>query len=197
MVVNEKTVSIMKLKDTLILNTDAMPMGYVPLSMLSWEDSIKLMFQDRVSVVAEYDNWEVHSPSVTIKVPAIMMLQDYVNAARGLKLSSANIKLRDDYECQYCGSDCSHNHSLLTMDHVVPRAKGGKSTWTNLVAACMPCNLKKAHYDKMKPKRAPIKPTYFALAAKAQKFPIDVPHESWIDYIGWDRSLVRIVGKRR
>ncbi len=187
----------MRLKDTLILNADAMPMGYVPLSMLSWEDSIKLMFQDRVDVIAEYEDWEVHSPSVTLKVPAVMMLQDYVNAARGLKMSSANIKLRDNYECQYCGLDCKDNHSLLTMDHVVPRVKGGKSTWTNLVAACMPCNLEKAHYDKMKPKHQPQKPSYFQLAGKAQQFPIVVPHKSWIDYVGWQPDLIKVVTRKR
>lgn len=183
------------MSDTLILNADAMPMGYVPLSTLKWEDSVKLMFLDRVAVIAEYENWEVHSPTTTIKVPAVMMMQDYVNVARGLKFSSKNVKLRDDYVCQYCGGDFQHDHNALTMDHVIPRAKGGKSNWSNMVAACMPCNLKKAHYDKMKPKHAPVKPSYFSLVGKAQKYPVTVPHASWVDYIGWDPSLVSVAGK--
>lgn len=183
--------------DTLILNADAMPMGYVPLSHLKWEDAIKLSYQERVDIIAEYEDWEVHSPSTSMMVPSVMMMHEYKNVARTLKFSSKNIKLRDSYKCQYCGGDFSHDHSLLTMDHVVPRASGGKSTWTNMVAACMPCNLKKAHYDKMKPKSTPIKPTYFQMVDRARQYPIVVPHESWIDYIGWDPSLVTINKRKR
>lgn len=180
---------------TLILNADAQPMGFVPLSTLKWQDSIKLMYQERVDVIAEYENWVVSSPSVTLRVPAIMLMHEYKNVARGLKFSGKNIKLRDSYKCQYCGEDFSHDHSLLTQDHVIPRVNGGKSTWNNIVAACMPCNLKKAHYDKMKPKNPPVKPSYYQLVDKARQYPIVVPHASWIDYIGWDPKLVHVVSK--
>lgn len=183
--------------DTLILNADAQPMGYVPLSTLNWEESVKLMFLDRVEVVAEYAEWEVSSPSITLRVPSVMMMHDYVNMARGVKFSSKNVKLRDAYKCQYCGINCAHEHSLLTMDHVIPRARGGKSNWTNMVAACVPCNLKKAHYDKMKPARAPVKPTYYQLVDMARKYPIQIPHESWIDFLGWDKSLVTVNGRHK
>ena len=182
---------------TLILNADAQPMGFVPLSTLKWQDAIKLMYQERVDVIAEYEDWLVSSVSLTLHVPAIMLLHEYKSAPRTLKFSGKNIKLRDSYTCQYCGMDAQHDHSLLTQDHVVPRASGGKSTWTNIVAACMPCNLKKAHYDKMKPKNAPTKPSYYALVDKARQYPIVVPHKSWIDYIGWDASLVTVAGKHK
>lgn len=182
---------------TLILNADAQPMGYVPLSTLKWQDAIKLMYQERVDVIAEYDDWEVSSVSLTLKVPAIMLMHEYKNVARGLKFNGKNIKLRDSYKCQYCNGDFSHDHSLLTQDHVIPRASGGKTNWTNIVAACMPCNLKKAHYDKMKPKTMPIKPSYYALVDKARQYPIVVPHASWIDYIGWEPDLVTVTGKHK
>lgn len=185
------------MSNTLILNADAQPMGFVPLSTLKWQDAVKLMYQERVDVIAEYENWQVHSPSLTMGVPAIMLMHEYKNVTRALKFSSKNIKLRDDYKCQYCGIDHQDEHNLLTMDHVIPRASGGKSTWTNMVAACMPCNLKKAHYDKMKPVKAPIKPTYYQIVDKARKYPIIVPHASWIDYIGWDRDLVTVAPKYR
>jgi len=185
------------MSNTLILNADAQPMGYVPLSTLKWQDAIKLMYQERVDVIAEYEDWTVHSPSMALKVPAIMLMHEYKNVTRGLKFSGKNIKLRDSYKCQYCGIDHTHEPNLLTMDHVVPRANGGKSTWTNIVAACMPCNLKKAHYDKMKPVKAPVKPSYFQLVDRARNYPIVVPHASWIDYIGWDPSLVTVAGKHK
>lgn len=178
--------------DTLILNADAQPVSFVPLSTMSWKDAVKQMFQDRVSVIAEYDDWEVSSPSITIKVPAILMMHEYQNISKNVRYSSSMIKLRDEYKCQYCGDDCSHDHTLLTMDHVKPRKIGGKTSWDNIVAACFKCNNEKADTITSKPKIMPVKPSYFQLADKARKFPIQIGHESWLDYIGWDPNNVSI-----
>ena len=184
--------------DTLILNADGLPLSVVPLSTLSWQDSIKLMFLERVSVLAEYENWEVHSPSSTLKVPSVIMLQDYVKVGKGVKFSRSNVFLRDNYQCQYCGVDCKHDPKLLTLDHVVPRFNGGKTRWDNVVAACGPCNLEKAHFNKMKPMcGTPGKPSYYELVAKSQNLPIKVPHESWVEFTGWAPELVTIAPRRR
>lgn len=184
--------------DTLVLNRDGLPLGVVPLSTLHWQEAVKLMFVERVDIVAEYEDWLVHSPSTILKVPSVMILRDYVRLDRAVKFSRANVILRDEYRCQYCGKDFSHNHSALTMDHVTPRARGGKTNWTNIVAACWPCNLSKAHYETMKPLIPAWKPNYYQLVAKRKKFPIEVPHESWVSFLNWDdESNVLIRPNRR
>jgi len=184
--------------DTLILNADGLPLSVVPLSTLNWQASIKLMFLENASVLAEYEDWVVHSPSTELKVPAVLMLRDYKKVARGVKFSRNNVLLRDDFRCQYCNLDCRHDRGLLTLDHVVPRFHGGKTRWDNVVAACSKCNLEKAHFTVMKPRKgAPERPSYYELVAKSQQMPIEVPHASWGEFTGWDESLVTVKPKRR
>ena len=186
------------MSDTLILNADGLPLSVVPLSTLQWQQSIKLMFLENASILATYEDWSVHSPSTTVEVPAVLMLRDYVKVGRGVKFSRANVLLRDDFKCQYCGMDGKHNKGLLTLDHVVPRFHGGKTRWENVVAACSSCNLEKAHFMKMKPVCGePRRPSYYELVAKAQMLSIEVPHESWAQFTGWDPSLVTVKPKRR
>jgi 5-methylcytosine-specific restriction endonuclease McrA len=177
---------------TLILNADAQPVSVVPLSTASWQETVKLLFIDRANVIDEYKDWQVHSPSLTMNVPAIILLRDYVKVRRTVKFSKENIFLRDGYKCQYCDTDFRENPSDLTLDHVVPRFLGGRTTFMNVSAACMSCNLEKSCFMFLKPKNPPRRPTYWELAAKMKTMPITVPHESWIEFIGWDRSLVTV-----
>jgi len=186
------------MSDTLILNADGLPLSVVPLSTLPWQQSIKLMFLENAEVLATYEDWEVHSPSTTIEVPAVLLLREYVRVNRGVKFSRANVLLRDDYKCQYCSLDCKHDKSLLTLDHVVPRFHGGKTRWENVVAACSKCNLEKAHFMKMQPNcGTPKRPDYYQLVAKAQAQPIEVPHATWQQFTGWNPELVTIKPKKR
>jgi 5-methylcytosine-specific restriction endonuclease McrA len=72
-------------------------------------------------------------------MPSVIRLNRYVNAPyKGVNLTRQNIFKRDNFECQYCGKKRE-----LTIDHVIPRSKGGKDTWLNLVTACKKCNAKK------------------------------------------------------
>jgi 5-methylcytosine-specific restriction endonuclease McrA len=163
----------------------------VPLSTLSWQESIKQIFTDAADMLAEYEDWQVHSPSITMTVPSVIMLRQYVRVNRGVKFSRSNVLLRDSHECQYCGINHVNDRNLLTLDHVVPRFHGGKTRWDNVVAACSSCNLEKAHFMKMKPRYGmPKRPGYYELVAKAMKAPIVIPHESWKDFLGWDESLI-------
>lgn len=183
--------------DTLILNADAQPISIIPLSSENWHEAVKLMWVERAEVLHEYDDWEVHSPSLTLKVPSVILLRDYVKVARNIKYCRENILIRDDFTCQYCGLNCRECQEELTLDHVIPRYHGGKTSFTNITAACHSCNLEKAHYMKMKPKTVPKRPSYWELAAKVMGYPITVPHESWIDYIGWDPALVSVRQRKR
>lgn len=178
--------------DTLILNADGIPLSVVPLSTLNWQEAVKLMFMGRVEVLASYDDWSVHSPSVEFQVPAVVMLNEYIKVDRSVRFSRSNVLLRDEYKCQYCGGNFCDNQHELTLDHVVPRFNGGRTKWDNIVAACPKCNLEKSHYDHMKPNNAPRRPSYYELVQKRMKHSIIVPHQSWSDFLGWDSSLVQV-----
>lgn len=185
------------MSDTLVLNADGLPLSVVPLSTLTWQESIKLMFLDRIDILAEYSDWAVNSPSTSIAIPSVVLLRDYVKVSRGIKFSRHNVLLRDNFTCQYCEADFRQERHLLTLDHVVPRYHGGKTTWSNVVAACMSCNLEKAHFTNVKPKcGTPKKPSYYELVNKVKSMPITVPHQSWVDFLGWPPDLIRVKPKK-
>ena len=126
----------LKHRPALVLNADYRPLSYYPLSLWPWQEAIKAKWLDRVDIVAEYDDY-VHSPSMQIKIPSVVVLKDYVKPQKRVAFTRFNLFLRDEFRCQYCGA-----RGDLTFDHVVPRAAGGVTSWQNVVAACSPCNLK-------------------------------------------------------
>ena len=171
----------------LVLNADYRPLSYYPLSLWSWQDSIKAVFLDRVNIVSEYQV-AVHSPSFSMKLPSVVSLKTYVKPARNPAFTRFNVFLRDRFECQYCGIG-----EDLTFDHVIPKAHGGQTTWENVVAACSSCNLRKggkmpgaAH---MWPSQMPYQPSVAALHNNGRLFPPNYLHESWMDYLYWDTEL--------
>ena len=96
--------------------------------------------------------------------------------------------LRDQFECQYCGDPRD-----LTFDHIIPRSKGGRTTWENIVTACSPCNLTKGgrmpNQAKMHPRIRPHQPSVIELRENGRRFPPNYLHESWTDYLYWDSVL--------
>ncbi len=173
----------------LVLNADFRPLSYFPLSLWSWQDSLKAVFLDRVDVVAEYEN-TVRSPSFEMRLPSVIALKRYINHARAPAFTRFNVFLRDSFSCQYCGD---MNREILTFDHVTPRSKGGRTTWGNIVAACSPCNLKKGGRSpkdaRMQPFQKPYRPNMYELNEKGRAFPPNYLHESWHDYLYWDTEL--------
>jgi len=170
----------------LVLNADFRPMGYFPLSLLSWQDAVQAVFGERVSVVAEYDAW-VRSPSTQIRLPSVVALRTYQSAARRVAFTRFNVFLRDRFTCQYCGEVFAS--SALTFEHVVPRSRGGLPTWSNIVTACMPCNTRKGNALRMQPRRAPREPALKELLAARRVYPPGRLHESWVDYLYWNTQL--------
>ena len=122
----------------LVLNADFRPLSYYPLSIWCWQDAIKAVFLDRVNIISEYDTL-VRSPSFEMRLPSVVSLKSYVKPTRFPAFTRFNVFLRDRFTCQYCGE-----REDLTFDHVIPRARGGVTTWENVVAACSACNLRKA-----------------------------------------------------
>ena len=81
-------------------NADVGPLSYFPLSVWSWQDAVKAVFLDRVSVLSEYDT-EVHSPSLAMRLPSVIALKDYIPSARRPAFTRFNVFLRDAFSCQY------------------------------------------------------------------------------------------------
>ena len=171
----------------LVLNADYRPLSYYPLSVWCWQDTIKAVFLERVNIVSEYDR-VVHSPSLALRLPSVVSLKTYVKPARHPAFTRFNVFLRDRFTCQYCGE-----RDDLTFDHLVPRSKGGQTTWDNVVTACAPCNLKKggklSREANMLPEKRPLRPTVQQLHANGRMFPPNYLHQSWQDYLYWDAVL--------
>ena len=166
---------------TLMLNADGAPVSWLPLSIISWEESIKYMVLEKATVLDWYDDWIVHSANWETKVPSVMILRDYEKRKTAIRYSKHNVFLRDGYVCQYCGDDVSKKSA--TLDHVLPVSHGGKTTFENTVCACATCNANKGNDRKIVPKHKPFKPTYFQLVEKRKKQTWDVPHPAWKNYL--------------
>lgn len=134
----------------------------------------------------EWDEWaaeppeegdeHVGTPRGPVRVPRLLLLSAYNRVPRTtVRLSRRNVFMRDGYRCQYCSK--TPRVSDLNLDHVVPRCRGGRSTWENLVTSCRDCNLRKGRLSTeesgMFPMRAPVRPSWSAaaqLAASPRRF---------------------------
>jgi len=97
------------------------------------------------------------------------------------RFSKNNVYLRDMNTCQYCGNEFSKHD--LTLDHVLPISKGGKTNWTNIVTACKSCNVKKGSRTDVSPLRRPYRPDYYELVHKRKQLKFELRQESWKQYI--------------
>lgn len=166
---------------TLLLNADGLPVSYIPLSTLTWEEAIKYMVLDKADVLMFHDNWIVHSANWETPVPSVMMLREYMKPKTVVRFSRSNIYLRDNGKCQYCGTPVAGKHA--TLDHVQPVSKGGKTTWENCTTACGPCNSSKSDSTNIKPKIKPYKPDYYELISKRKKEDFNVRFKEWLQFI--------------
>ena len=174
----------------LVLNADFRPLSYYPLSLWSWQEAVKAVFLSRVNVVSEYEQ-VVRSPSVEIELPSVISLHDYVKIDRQPAFTRFNVFLRDAFTCQYCGDPFPSE--ALTFDHIVPRSRGGHTSWENVVTSCELCNLKKGNQSlevaNMRLYLLPLPPSNFQLQKNGRSFPPNFLHESWRDFLYWDVEL--------
>ncbi len=119
-----------------ILNGD-----YSYLNTVSWQKAIKLLYKGKATVL-KYTEKVIRAGQEVIKLPAVMKLIKLVRTIfrTHVPFSKRNVMIRDGFTCQYCGS-----FEDLTMDHVIPVSRGGKTTFENCVTACKPCNMKKTN----------------------------------------------------
>ena len=163
---------------------------YEPLKIINWKRAITLLFLEKVEVVEEYSR-EIHSVSFTIKLPSVVRLLMMVKKPKTpVKFSRQNIYARDKYKCQYCGRQFPTEE--LTYDHIIPKSRGGKTKWENIVTCCIQCNRKKGgrtHTEAgMKLIRKPSRPTWLPALRITIGFR-EVPH-SWRDYLYWNVELI-------
>ena len=113
---------------------------YEPINVCTVRRATVLLLKEKAEVVEQAD-WRLRSESLSLPRPVVIRLVSYVRVPRDThrrKITRRAVFARDRWECQYCGS-----RTNLTVDHVVPRSKGGASSWENIVASCAPCNRRK------------------------------------------------------
>lgn len=136
--------------------------SFEPIRVIPWQRAVTLFFAGKVEVVEEYDQ-NIRSVSLVIKAPAVVRLLRYAKFGRRKPpLSKANILARDDFQCQYCGDDLHVNEA--TMDHVIPRSRGGVTSWANIVTCCQDCNREKGgktpEEARMPLRKHPVQPDW-------------------------------------
>jgi 5-methylcytosine-specific restriction endonuclease McrA len=115
--------------------------SYEPINICDWESAIKKVVKGKAAILQYHDRY-VH---LGLQLPSVVRLLHYARVPhRVQELTRKNILIRDGFRCQYCRMHIPKGHGL-TLDHVIPRSQGGKSTWENLVAACSTCNRKKSN----------------------------------------------------
>jgi 5-methylcytosine-specific restriction endonuclease McrA len=113
---------------------------YEPVNVCTVRRAVVLLLKEKAEVI-EHASWELHSETTTLARPMVIRLVTFVKVPRDThrrKITRRAVFARDGWQCQYCGSKAN-----LTVDHVIPRSKGGPSTWENIVASCAPCNRRK------------------------------------------------------
>ncbi|GAB2631915.1 HNH endonuclease [Belliella aquatica] len=162
-------------KRVLVLNLD-----HSPVAVVTVQKAMVLTFLEKVSCLSFYESYTIRTVSRTFQYPAVIRLNEYKNIPfRGVLLNRNNLFKRDGGECQYCGS-----RKNLTIDHVIPRSKGGKTNWTNLITACHRCNVvkgdKSPEQSGMILRSKPFKPSLsFFLAEYAERHA-----EEWLPFLG-------------
>lgn len=153
------------------LRTLVLTPGYQRHKVVCWQSAITMVYKGTVDIIAEYEE-VVRSPSIAMKVPAVLRLRRPTPAMmRAIRFSKENVFARDHYRCQY--EHCLSGGGVmrcenLTCDHVIPKSRGGRKNWENIVTACRPCNQFKGrrtpHEAGMTLKRLPFRPKSLPLA---------------------------------
>jgi 5-methylcytosine-specific restriction endonuclease McrA len=156
--------------------------SFEPINVCTVRRAAVLILKNRAEVLEKGD-WLLHAESLTLPKPVVIRLLTYVRIPRDAhrrKITRRAVFARDRWTCQYCG----HERGSLTVDHVIPRSKGGSSSWDNIVTCCAPCNRRKG--DRL-PKQARMTPS---TAPKAPNPTIFIHVATSTIPAAWERYLV-------
>ena len=160
--------------------------SYLPHRIVSWQRAVCLLFDGKAEVVEEGIG-TIRSPSIEIAMPSVVRLLVRPRSTRrpSIRFSRINVMTRDGFRCQYCGTRRAMRE--LNYDHVLPRSRGGRTTWENVVTACYPCNTRKGDRTPaesgMLLQRTPVKPAWLPITSHRivlQRIP-----REWYPYLGW------------
>ena len=124
--------------------------SYEPIMVIGAKRAIILILSEKVDALENYREL-IHSAYLTLPLPSVVKLKEYARIRRkDIVLSRKNVLKRDNHTCQYCGI----RSVPMTIDHIIPRQRGGEDSWYNMVAACVTCN---THKGNMTPRAAEMK----------------------------------------
>jgi len=172
--------------------------GYQPVAVTGVERAFGLLYSGAAQALDsqyqtfDYESWSalsadhgddiINTVKTALKVPRVLVLQAFSRLPRSkIRFSRQNVYLRDDFTCQYCAKEFTR--SKLNLDHVNPRAQGGKTRWENIVCSCIECNLKKGGRTPsqagMKLLREPKRPMWTGVVPRRGK----IPYKEWVPFI--------------
>ena len=156
----------------------------LPHKIISWQRAVVLLYLRKIEVLEVYEHVDVTSPSVALKAPAVVRLtKGALGSKQTVRFSRINVFTRDQFRCQYCGDRKTMRE--LNYDHVVPRVRGGKTVWENIVTSCYACNDRKGcrtpEEAGMKLLRRPVKPRSLPLTPPFRVDLAEIP-ETWMPY---------------
>ena len=153
---------------------------YEPINVCTVRRAVVLLLKEKAEVI-EHGDWELHAATTSMTRPVVIRLVSYVRIPRDThrrKITRRAVFARDDWTCQYCGS-----RSNLTVDHVVPRSKGGTSSWDNIVASCAPCNRRKGNASPRQAGMSLNRPPAHPAHTCSSKWPRRAIPTAWLAYL--------------
>jgi len=169
-------------RNVLVLNQT-----YEPLHICDVKRAIVLILEEKATLVKSFNHQMLRTVREQFAIPSVIRIHKYVKVGHWeAVLNKANIFRRDNFTCQYCGAQ----DVPLTIDHIIPKVRGGRDTWTNLVTACIDCNNKKGNHTLaeagMVLHTKPIKPHKIHTLQRFAESPIN----EWRPYLflEWDRN---------
>lgn len=157
--------------------------SYMPVQTICWQDAFKKIFNGQAFAIEYYDDEVIHTPNDEYLKPAVIVCTEYNGVPNRLPVYSKRLVCqRDEWTCMYCAIPVRSD--TYSIDHVVPRAQGGRSTFENTVCACKPCNFRKADRTpkqaKMKLRCQPGKPKFNPIKVKFANLHLE---DEWTQYV--------------
>ena len=181
------------MSDVLILD-----MNYTPVGFCSWQNAVKLWFEDRAKIVKDDEGGRVlHSPNFEMGMPRVICVRNaWVRRKKqAVPCTRRNLLVRDHASCQYCGKVIKTHE--YTTDHVIPLCQKGKSDWENLVIACMRCNKSKGGRTPEQAGMELLQKPYTPKASDPRfnfKLHVSKIRNEWKDYEAWLYWNVKLEG---